>query len=100
MKEANIDGVDLEVDDEETLMIDSNVSVLCFSPPSQLSQLIYESGKESNWPPGSRVLDVSLKNSGKSRADLWAFAANVALEKAFERSNFACDYDYNARQQV
>ena len=63
-------------------------------------ELIYESDGESNWPPGTRVLDVSLKNSGKSRADLWAFAANVALEKAFERSNFACDYDYNARQQV
>ena len=65
-----------------------------FGVTAKYLELIYESDGESNWPPGTRVLDVSLKNSGKTRADLWA------LEKAFERSNFACDYDYNARQQV
>ena len=63
-------------------------------------ELIYESDEQNNWPPSTRVLKTSLKNSGKSRADLWAFAANVALEKTFERSNFACDHDFNARQQV
>ena len=35
----------------------------------------------TNWPPKARALPVSLKDSGKSRADLWQFAANVALEK-------------------
>ena len=42
----------------------------------------------------------SLKNSGKSRADLWAFASWVALERAVERANHACDHDYFARQQI
>ena len=63
-------------------------------------ELIYESDEQNNWPPNTRVLKKSIKNTGKSRADLWAFAANVALEKTFERSNFACDHDFNARQQV
>ena len=35
----------------------------------------------SDWPPGAPELAESLKNSGKSRADLWQFAANVALEQ-------------------
>ena len=51
-------------------------------------------------PPTSPVLEKSLKNTGKSRADLWQFAGNVALELAIERANFACDYDYTQRQQV
>ena len=45
-------------------------------------------------------LQESLKNTGKSRADLWAFAAWVALERAVERANHACDHDYFGRQQV
>ena len=35
-----------------------------------------------------------------SRADLWQFAGLVALERALERANRACDLDYWARQQV
>ena len=42
-------------------------------------ELIYESGMKNNWPPHTRTLTTSLKDSGKSRADLWAFAGNVAL---------------------
>ena len=48
-----------------------------------------------NWPPTAPDLDQSLRDSGKSRADLWQFAANVALEMEIEKANFACDYDYN-----
>ena len=43
---------------------------------------------------------ASLQQLGKSRADLWQFAGLVALEKALERANRACDLDYWARQQV
>ena len=39
----------------------------------------------SDWPPGAPELAESLKNSGKSRADLWQFAANVALEQVKTR---------------
>ena len=55
---------------------------------------------EADWPPGAPSLEKSLKASGKSRADLWQFAANVALERTIERSNHGCRYDYYQRQQV
>jgi len=52
------------------------------------------------WPEGTQKLDASLKSTGKSRADLWAFAANVALEQSIERANYACDHDRTMRQQI
>ena len=55
---------------------------------------------EVDWPPSTPTLKESLKETGKSRADLWAFSANVALERAIERANYACDHDYASRQQV
>ena len=40
----------------------------------------------------SNVLaQVSLKESGKSRADLWQFAANTAIDIAVADANLACD---------
>jgi len=42
------------------------------------------------FPPGSQNLPESLKASGKSRADLWAFAAKVAVEFSTEFNNFNC----------
>ncbi len=33
----------------------------------------------------------SLKSTGKSRADLWAFASLVAVEEGIQRHNWACD---------
>ena len=53
-----------------------------------------------DWPLVTPSLEVSLYQSGKSRADLWQFAGMVALELALERANRACDLDYHARQQV
>ena len=60
-------------------------------------ELIYSS---IDWPFQTPSLEVSLYQSGKSRADLWQFAALVALEQALERANRACDLDFHARQQV
>ena len=60
-------------------------------------ELIY---KNASWPSNSRTLGRSLFESGKSRADLWAFAGQVALELEIERANFACDKDFNKMQQV
>ena len=56
--------------------------------------------QDANWPPGAETLEVSLKESGVSRADLWQFAANVALELEIERSNFACKYDKTNQQSA
>ena len=60
-------------------------------------ELVYT---ETSWPSNVRPLNVSLKDSGKSRADLWQFAGIVALEVEIERANFGCDYDFNTGNQV
>jgi len=92
----------------------------------------------ATWPPGAPPLNISLWGTGKSRADLWAFAGlhsyliqllespipttttpttttttpttsqkaisreprMVALERAIERANRACDLDFHSRQQI
>ena len=41
----------------------------------------------TDWPPGARALEVSLRDSGKSRADLWQLAGTVGLERAIKKSN-------------
>ena len=42
----------------------------------------------TDWPPGgARFLSKSLKDSGKSRADLWQFAGNIGLERAIGNTN-------------
>ena len=53
-----------------------------------------------DWPPNTPNLTTTLMESGKSRADLWAFATLVALEQTIERANYACDHDYHVRQQI
>ncbi len=45
-------------------------------------------------------LDVSLKASGKSRADLWAFAAIAAVEHGIETNNEVCDETYNGNPGI
>merc|ERR1711892_320682 len=60
-------------------------------------ELIYTS---VDWPFQAPSLAVSLHQTGKSRADLWQLAGLVALERALERANRACDLDFHARQQV
>ena len=46
-----------------------------------------------DFPKRTPKLPASLKGSGKSRADLWAFAAKVAVEYATEQNNFQCAAD-------
>ena len=60
-------------------------------------ELIYT---DKSWPSNVQALEVSLKDSGKSRADLWQFAGIVGLEVEIERANFGCDYDFNTGNQV
>jgi hypothetical protein len=49
---------------------------------------------------GAPTLETSLKNSGKSRADLWQFAGNVALEFAINVTNSNCDDFANDRNNL
>jgi len=44
----------------------------------------------TDWPPGARSLKTSLRESGKSRADLWQFAGNIALEQTINATNLNC----------
>merc|ERR1711892_1541771 len=60
-------------------------------------ELIYST---IDWPFQNSSLEISLQQSGKSRADLWELAGLVALERTIERANRACDLDFHARQQV
>ena len=64
---------------------------------AEFLELIYTT---VDWPLKEPSLNVSLRQSGKSRADLWQLAGLVALEQAVERANRACDLDKWGRQQV
>ena len=64
---------------------------------AEFLELIYTT---VDWPLKEPSLNVSLWQSGKSRADLWQLAGLVALEQAVERANRACDLDKWGRQQV
>ena len=44
-----------------------------------------------DFPSGVPKLDVSMKESGKSRADLWAFAGLLAAYIGIEENNLACN---------
>jgi len=70
---------------------------------NDLSRIVYYLEKiytTTDWPEAAPSLTRSLKASGKSRADLWAFAGLVALELSIERANWACDHDFNQRMQI
>ena len=43
-----------------------------------------------DFPPNTPVLAASLRDSGKSRADLWALAGIVAVEYGVEANNRKC----------
>jgi len=45
---------------------------------------------DPEFPKKTKTLPVSLKASGKSRADLWAYAAKVAVEYTTEENNYNC----------
>ena len=53
---------------------------------------------ETDWPVSENSLQVSLQDSGKSRADLWQLAANTALDLAVAEANLACT-DLTHKQQ-
>ena len=44
-----------------------------------------------DFPKHADTLPISLAESGKSRADLWNFAAVVGVEWGLDRNNAACD---------
>ena len=55
---------------------------------------------DPTWPPGARELSSSLRNTGKSRADLWQLAANVGLEIEIAKANYGCEHKVSYQQMV
>ena len=44
-------------------------------------------------------LSVSMQESGKSRADLWAFATLIAAQMGVEQNNLACRGETSSKNQ-
>ena len=57
-----------------------------------VARVLEEVYKNATFGPDKlRDFDVSLFESGKSRADLWAFAGLVAVQRGTEQNNYFCD---------
>jgi len=56
----------------------------------QTADLLEEIYTNRKFPSKTPELSISLAESGKSRADLWAFATLIAASWGIERSNNAC----------
>jgi hypothetical protein len=92
----NWDGVDVTFDDEPLLKRYEDVHQTSnngLGPIVRSLENIYRTVC-SNGPP---CLGQSLFDSGKSRADLWAFAAIVAVEYGMETNNVACNNTLDSR---
>mmetsp|Transcript_40705 Transcript_40705/g.95624 ORF Transcript_40705/g.95624 Transcript_40705/m.95624 type:complete len:430 (+) Transcript_40705:130-1419(+) len=55
------------------------------------ADILEEIYTDPKFPSRSEIMDASLKETGKSRADLWAFAAMVASDYAMMENNLGCD---------
>ena len=58
---------------------------------ADMLELVYT---DKDFPKQAPALTVSMKDSGKSRADLWAFAALVAIQWGGNSNNLACNVHY------
>jgi len=57
-------------------------------PTLQVLEAVYS---DRGFPKRTPLLSISLKQSGKSRADLWALAVMVAVEYSADANNRVCD---------
>jgi len=57
-------------------------------PMAEALEAVYT---RADFPRRTPRMELSLQQSGKSRADLWAFAATVAVEQGIELNNAACE---------
>ena len=57
----------------------------------QTADILEEVFTNKDFPKSTPSLDVSMKESGKSRADLWAFATLLATKYGVDQNNLACE---------
>ena len=63
-------------------------------------EVLEELYKNKDFPNNAPSLSVSLRDSGKSRADLWAYATILAVEYGVDTNNIQCDDATNADPDV
>ena len=61
----------------------------------QTADVLEEIYTNKDWPvlENGKTLSKSMKDKGYSRADLWAFAAVVAVQHGIHQNNYACNPD-------
>ena len=64
------------------------------------ADILEELFTNKHFPSNAVSLEVSLAESGKSRADLWTFASAVAVQWGLERNNRGCDGDIYVGEAV
>ena len=86
-------GIDmfLEFDTDKGKFNGPNVNVTNNNGLTWTADILEEIYTNPKFPKGMPELSVSMKDSGKSRADLWAFAALLAPQVGIDHNNNACD---------
>ena len=64
------------------------------------ADILEEIFTNKDYPNNLESLPVSMKESGKSRADLWAFAGLVAAEWGIENNNLACQGNPRSKTMI
>jgi hypothetical protein len=90
----NWEGVDVHMNGVNYAKNFSNMDAGNNNGLGPLVRVLEELYTKTDYPWNALVLNESLKDSGKSRADLWAYAALVAVEWGIEANNMACE-DWN-----
>ena len=85
-------GVDMFVafDTDKGKYNGPNVNVTNNNGLTFTADVLEEIYTNRKFPKGAPELPVSMKDSGKSRADLWAFAALLAPQVGIDFNNQAC----------
>ena len=93
----NWEGVDV---DHNPVMMAKNKTNVDSTDNNGLGRVVRELERvyrEPSYPHLAPKLGQSLFESGKSRADLWAYAALVGVEYGIETNNLACDNTLDER---
>ena len=76
---------------EKGTMKGPNVNITNNNGLGMTADILEEIFTNKNFPKKTPSLTKSMKESGKSRADLWAFASIVALLHGITNNNKACN---------
>ena len=68
-----------------------NVNITDNNGLTMTADLLEEIYTNRKFPKKTTALPVSMKDSGKSRADLWAFATILSVQVGINYNNMGCD---------